>query len=238
VLNKKQTNISAIKMKGRVLIIKNKKLLILSGILLIFSIALTFPYPDAYLSARARSSIFNVPVTTMDGLNIMGIVALLLLLVSLILLVKGLEKYKKRLVFATILLFMLLPIVLISFYQKTLAADVYAISYEIGSSECNFTKNYGENLNGSCEFTFTNHSRDAVLFAIEFYDQYWYEESVRTVSLMNNNAPYMVELKGDETKRVKIESSIEESGIEHQFYSANSTQVNIIIRSEKGERRL
>jgi uncharacterized membrane protein len=102
-------------MKGLVLIIKNKKLLILSGILLIFSIALTFPYPDTYLSARARSSIFNVPVTTMDGLNTIGILALFLLFASLSLLVKGLEKYKMRLVFATILLFMLLPNVMIFF---------------------------------------------------------------------------------------------------------------------------
>ncbi|MGM0904435.1 MAG: hypothetical protein ACQEXB_25470 [Bacillota bacterium] len=168
----------------------------------------------------------------------MGIFTLLLFLVSLFLLVKGLEKYKKRLVFATILIFMLLPNVLTSFYQKTVATDIYAISYELGSSECNFKKINNKTVNANCDFTFTNHSRDEVQFAIEFYEEYWYEESVRIVSLMNLDGPYIVELKGNETKRVNIESDIDVSGQGIHFDSASATLVNLMISSEKGKRKL
>ncbi|WP_404328684.1 hypothetical protein [Mesobacillus maritimus] len=153
-------------------------------------------------------------------------------------LVKGLEKYKKRLVFATILIFMLLPNVLTSFYQKTVVTDIYAINYELGSSECNFKKINNKTVNANCDFTFTNHSRDEVQFAIEFYEEHWYEESVRTVSLMNLDGPYIVELKGNETKRVNIESDIDVSGQGIQFDSASATLVNLMISSEKGKRKL
>ena len=51
------------------------------------------------------------------------------------------------------------------------------------------------------------------------------------VSLMNNNVPYEVKLKGNERKMVKRESNIDVSNMENYIESGGSTFVNIIIKS-------
>ncbi|SEN55557.1 hypothetical protein SAMN05192533_11521 [Mesobacillus persicus] len=219
-------------------IIINKKLLVFAGILFITSTALTFPFPDTYLSSRTLTSIFNIPITTMDGVNTIGVFGLLLLVASLLLLAKSLDKYRVRSVFVAMILFMLMPYLLISIYQQTIATGIYAVNYELDSSQCEFTRVDANTVNGVCEFSFTNNSRNAVEFGVEFYDDYWYEESVQTVSLMNTGAPYKVELAGKEKKRVTVETNIDVSEVENQFDQASSYQVNIKIHAENEERKL
>ena len=73
---------------------------------------------------------------------------------------------------------------------------------------------------------------------MEFYDDYWYEESVQTVSLMNTGAPYTIELKGKEQKRVRLETNIDVSDVENQLDHASSNQVNLKIRADNKERKL
>ena len=57
-------------------------------------------------------------------------------------------------------------------------------------------------------------------------------------SLMNNNAPYEVKLKGNERKTVKIESNIDISNMENHIESGGSTFVNIAIKSGEKVRKL
>lgn len=216
----------------------NKKLLLFAGILFISSTALTFPFPDTNLSSRTLTSVLNIPISTMDGVNMIGVFALLLLVVSLFSFAKSLDKYRARSVLAALLLFMFLPSLLVSFYQQTFAIGIYAVSYELDSSQCEFTRVDANTVNGVCEFTFTNHNRKAVEFGVEFYDDYWYEESVQTVSLMNTGAPYTIELKGKEQKRVRLETNIDVSDVENQLDHASSNQVNLKIRADNKERKL
>lgn len=56
---------------------------------------------------------------------------------------------------------------------------------------------------------FENHSSEEVHFTVEFFEEYWFEEDFRSLSLMNNGAPYEVALKGKERKTVKIETDID-----------------------------
>lgn len=58
------------------------------------------------------------------------------------------------------------------------------------------------------------------------------------VSLMNNNSPYVVKLKGNERKTVKVESNIDVSNIENHVENGGSTGVNIIIKSGEKIRKL
>ncbi len=58
------------------------------------------------------------------------------------------------------------------------------------------------------------------------------------VSLMNNNDPYEVKLKGNERKTVKIESNIDVSNMENHIEQGSSTGVNIIIKSGEKIRKL
>ena len=58
------------------------------------------------------------------------------------------------------------------------------------------------------------------------------------VSLMNNNAPYRVKLRGNGTKRVIIETNIDISKLENQIDGGEATDVNIIIKSGRSSRKL
>jgi hypothetical protein len=93
-------------------------------------------------------------------------------------------------------------------------------------------------LRGKCELPFENHSRKDVKFTIEFYEKYLFEDDIRMVSLMNNNADYEVKLKGNESKTLIIESDIDVSNIENHVESGSSTGVNIVIKSKGKLRKL
>lgn len=219
-------------------IIKNKRLLLIAFILFIASMALNFPFPHDYQGALEKSAIFNITITTLDGVNYIGVFTLLLLIASLYLFGKSLKRYHARSVFTAILLFMLLPVFLVPSYQKTFATDIYAVSYDRNSSQCEFTMNNETQLIGVCELVFKNHASSDVQFTINFYEKYWFENDKRMLSLMNNDAPYEVELRGKQRKKVKIETVIDVTDLENHTDGGNATDVHIIINSEKGSRKL
>ena len=76
------------------------------------------------------------------------------------------------------------------------------------------------------------------IISIEFYEKYYFEDDLRMVSLMNNNIPYEVKLKGNERKTVKTKSEIDVSNIENDVESGSSTGVNIIVKSGGKVRKL
>nr|WP_134163612.1 hypothetical protein [Evansella clarkii] len=86
---------------------------------------------------------------------------------------------------------------------------------------------------------FENHSSEEVHFTVEFFEEYWFEEAFRSLSLMNNGAPCEVELKGKERKTVKIETDIDSfaSGY-HLGGEFINYEISFIINSEQGQRRL
>ena len=98
-------------------------------------------------------------------------------------------------------------------------------------SYCQFDMIDAITLHGECELTFENYSSKDAQFSIEFYEEYFFEDDIQMVSLMNNNAPYEVRVKGSERKIVKIESNIDVSNIENHVEHGSSTGVYIIIKS-------
>ena len=145
----------------------------------------------------------------MNGFHYVGITSLLLLIVSLYLLVKSLKKYHVRWVLIAIMVAIFTPPFVSSTFQKTIATGIYAISYQSHESICNFEMKNETTLHGVCELPFDNYSRNSNQFTIEFYEHYPFEDDVRMVSLMNNDAPYEVRLRGKERKRVIIETDID-----------------------------
>ncbi|MFE3577336.1 hypothetical protein [Lysinibacillus sp. NPDC059133] len=89
-----------------------------------------------------------------------------------------------------------------------------------------------------CELPFENYSRTSNQFTIEFYERYPFEDDVRIVTLMNNDAPYEVKLRGKERKRVIIETDIDVSQMENHIDGGQANYVTIIIKSGEITRKL
>jgi hypothetical protein len=153
-------------------LIKNAKYLFVSIFLLIFSMALNFPFPHEYPLGQEVSSVFNIPITTTNGLSYIGVTALTLLFASLYFLLKSLEMFHVRMVLLALAAVVFIPPNIASGYQKTFATGIYAISYERSVSTCHFEMIDKKILYGTCNLPFENYSEHDVKFNIEFYDKY------------------------------------------------------------------
>lgn len=220
------------------ILIKDKKFLYLALIIFFASMTLNLPFPHETSYGETVISMLNIPVQSVNGLHYVGITSLLLLIASLYLLVKSLNKYHARFVVIAIMVAMIMPHFIVSSFQKTFATGIYAISYGSNESHCSFEMINETTLHGDCELALKNYSRNDVQFIIEFYEQYKVESDERMVSLMNNNAPYEVRLRGQESKRVKIETNIDVSKMKNHIDSGEATGVGIIIKSGVKSRKL
>ncbi|MGG3468665.1 hypothetical protein ABES02_14435 [Neobacillus pocheonensis] len=218
--------------------LKNKKFLILALILLIVSLILNFPFPHEYRYGESLMSVFNIPITTVNGPSLVGIASFSVFIAGLFFLAKSLTKYQGRLVLLAILISTIAPTYFAELFQRTIATGIYAISYNHDESNCRFEMTNKTILHGECELPFENYSKDDDQFSIEFYEEYAFENDVPILSLMNNNAPYKVKLRGKESRRVKIETNINVSKMPHHIDSGEANGVNIIIKSGKNHRKL
>ncbi|MFC9542135.1 hypothetical protein ACFTQ7_19995 [Lysinibacillus sp. NPDC056959] len=218
--------------------VKDKKLIYIALVPFFISMALNFPFPSKNFYGEEVASVLNIPIVTVNGFNYVGITSFLLLMASLYLLVKSLKKYRIRSVLIAIMVAIFTPPIVASTFQKNIATGIYAIAYESEESICNFEMKNESTLHGVCELPFENYSRATTQFTIEFYERYPFEDDVRMVSLMNNDAPYEVQLKGKERKRVIVETDIDVSQMEKHIDSGESTYVSIIIKSGEITRKL
>ncbi|MGG1396752.1 hypothetical protein ABE288_02695 [Bacillus salipaludis] len=192
---------------------------------------MNFPFPHEHPYGETIVSVLNIPLRTVGGIQYVGIISLCLLLVSLYLLWTSVEKYRTRIVWLGIFLALFAPSYIARSFQKTFAKGIYAIYYDRDASNCKFEMTNKTTLHGKCELPFENYSREDVFFTIEFYEKYPFEEDVNMVTLMNNNAPYKVSLRGKERKRVKIETYIDVSKMKNHAVSGESNSISIIIKS-------
>ncbi|RSD29052.1 hypothetical protein [Mesobacillus subterraneus] len=94
--------------------IKNKRFLGIAILLFSLSIMISFPFPHEYPMGQELTSALNIPITTINGINYVGVTALAMLAGSLFFLVKSLEKFHMRLVLLAIVATVFLPIGLVS----------------------------------------------------------------------------------------------------------------------------
>lgn len=219
--------------------IKSKKMLWIALSLFIISTAISFPFPHAIPYGETIISVFNFPIRTVNGLNFMGVFSFALFIASLFFLTRSLKKYHKRAVLIAIILVVLLPQMLISSYQKTIATGIYAVFYDREASYCEFEMVGESTLGGECELSFENYSTDDLQYTLEFHESYPFEDEVPMVSLMNHNkVPYEVSIEGKEKKVVKIKTNIDVSNIENHVEGGSASDINIIIRSGDKIRKL
>ncbi|WP_071458856.1 hypothetical protein [Bacillus massilinigeriensis] len=218
--------------------IKNKKLFYISLVFFVASFVLNFPFPHEGPYGETIALAFSIPISSADGLQYVGIVSIVLLITSLILLAKSIKKYRGGVIWLAFAIAVFAPSMMATAYQQTLGTDIYAITYEQDQSNCEFKMTNEKTLQGECKLPFENYSNKAVQFTVGFYEKYYFEEDVPMISLMNNNAPYVVKLKGNEKKTVKLKSSIDVSELKEHIGDGSASGVNIFIKSGEKVRRL
>lgn len=212
--------------------IKDKKFLYISLILILTSMALNFPFPNEnYFDAK--SIMLNITISTIHGgFRYIGIASLVLLILGLYFLGKSLEKYHVGFIVIALIIASILPPLLAKSLQKTFATGIYAINYERDKSDCRFDMTKAITLHGVCKLPFENYSKKGVQFTVELHDE------LEMLSIMNKNAHYDVKLSGKESKVVKFETEIDVSKMKKHIGSGQSTDVNIIIKSGNKSRKL
>ncbi|MEH7347655.1 hypothetical protein [Gottfriedia acidiceleris] len=217
--------------------LKNKKFFYISIILFLISVAFnsTFPNDD---TLGAKFSVNNIPITKESGINYVGITSLLFLIASFYFLAKSLKKFKVRIILVALFISVSIPSFLANAYQKTMATDIYAVSYERSKSKCSFEMKNETIMHAECKLPFINYSHNDVLFIIEFYDKYPFEDEGVMLSLMRKNGPYKVRLGRNESKVVKIETDINVSKNKKHVDSGETTEVHLMISSKGKSRKI
>jgi len=216
--------------------IKNKKMFYIAIILFVATLILNLPFPNKSSLGETVASDFNIPIRSANGLLYVGITSLILLLAGLYFLNISLNKYHFRAILIAIIAAIFAPSMIVSLYQETFATGIYAVSYKRELSNCNFDMINKKTLHGECKLPLKNYSSNDVKFNIEFYDEY--DGGLPMVTLMNNNGPYEVKLKGNQRKTEKIEADIDVSKIEKHIISGNAAGVNIVLKSGRKMRKL
>ncbi|WP_246231612.1 hypothetical protein [Sporosarcina jiandibaonis] len=217
---------------------KDRKFIYIALVPFIISMVLNFPFPHKNPYGETVVTALNIPIRTVNGFHYVGLASLLLLIASLSLLGKSLRKYHVRFQFLAIMIAIFIPPFIASTYQKTVATGIYAISYQSDESNCNFEMKNETTLHGVCELLFENYNKGNTQFTVEFYEHYPGEDDLPMLSLMNNDALYVVTLKGKERKRIVIKKDIDVSQMKNHIEWGQASDITIIIKSGEKTRKL
>lgn len=150
------------------MIVRNyKKFYIAIGIFILVMIV-NSPFPHEVPFGSGSIWILNITIRDLDGFNLVGVFLLMILCVGIYLLATSLEKYRVRLVLLGLFLYSTLHLLVINVYQNTLAAGIYAIDYDLDTSECNFEQLDDNRMEVICDLPLENLSDNEVDFDIRF----------------------------------------------------------------------
>lgn len=216
--------------------IRSKVALISSAIILCICMYLFFPFPDNVL-LDSRSTFMTFPIRNKNGYIVLGIIGSVLFVIAMILLVIGLKKYHFRTALIVAIVYVLLPQILITFYQETLASGISAISYD-GNGTCNFDFVSEDLLNGECNFVLHNHSNEAVSLELEFLDSYFMDDGVRMESLMNLAGPYSITIEANHKKSIQLNELLDVSDVPKHIEGGSSVNSHFKIIDDETTRTL
>ncbi|KON90558.1 hypothetical protein AF331_09280 [Rossellomorea marisflavi] len=212
--------------------IKNKASVLTAMAIFLICMALYFPFPENKLS-EARTVFMSFPITDSDGFVILGIIGSFLYINAIVFLVRGLKKYRIRLVLLTMFAYAAAPTMAIWLYQHTLASGIYALSYD-DRSECTFESDGDGHIYATCDIELKNHSRNDVSFNLQLLDS-TYDKQFPPEEFLKGSYPVTVEGKGSHT--VLIEDEIDRPDLKGEFNGASSGFLRIKATDGDSERR-
>jgi hypothetical protein len=142
------------------------------------------------------------------------------------------KKYHFRTIVIVLIVYAILPYLLITMYQETLAKGITAISYD-GNGKCNFNDEGKGLVNGECDLVLHNRSNEAVSFELEFLDSSFVEDEVRMESLMNLAGPYRITIEANRKKSIHLKELLELSDVPNHV--EEGTSINIHFKLIDGE---
>jgi hypothetical protein len=211
-------------------------LYIANGIFVLVMI-LNLPFPHAVPFSAGNVYIMGIQIKGSTGFNFVGLLLIVALCVGVYLLATSLEKYRVRLVFLTFVLYGLLPQFMVDFYQNTFASGIYAIAYDLESSECLFEKLDEQRMDVMCDLPLENLSDKKVRFDIRFLNASLLGDQRNLIPVINEAGPFKISLQGRETKVVRIQTEVDISRL-HSYSDGGSTHVHIEVVQENKMRRL
>ena len=204
--------------------IKSKWALISSVIILIICMYLYFPFPNNVMF-EARTTFMSFPIRNQDGYILLGIIGSVLFIIAMILLGVGMKKYHFRTIIIVLIAYAVLPNLLITTYQETLASGITAISYD-GNGECHFESVDKNLLTGECDLVLHNRSNETVSFELEFIDSFFMEDNVRMTSLMNLAGPYSITIEANGKKSIHLKELLDLSDVPKHIDGGMSSDVH------------
>jgi len=155
----------------------------------------------------------------------------------MILLIVGIKKYHFRTIIITLIIYALLPKLLITIYQETLAVGISAISYD-GNGTCEFQDMNENLLDGECNLMLHNRSNETVSFELEFLDSLFMEDEVRMESLMNIGGPYSITIEANRKKSVHLKGFLDLSDVPKHIDGGSSMNIQLKLIDKKTVRIL
>jgi hypothetical protein len=211
--------------------VRSKVALIVSAVILCICMSFYFPFPNNK-TLDARTTFMMFPIRDQDGYIVLGIIGSVLFVIAVILLVIGLRKYHLRTMLIVVLIYSLLPTLMITMYQETIAKGITAISYD-GNGICHFDSVNEDFLNGECSLVLHNRSSESVSFELEFLDSFSPEEEVRMQSLMNLHGPLKFTIEGNSKETIEVKKLLNLTDVPNHIGAG--TSMNIHIKLMEGE---
>ncbi|MFD1848527.1 hypothetical protein [Oceanobacillus bengalensis] len=207
--------------------VRSKLALFSSFIILAICMYLFFPFPNN-VTLEARSQFMSFPISNQDGYILLGIIGSILFVIAMILLVIGMNKYRFRAVIIVAVVYTILPNLLITMYQETLASGIQAISYD-SQGECSFEYVSEDLLNGECNLVLHNRSSEDVSFELEFIDSSYFEDEVRMESLMNVAGPHHFTIEANHKNSIHLKELLDLSDIPKHIEGGSSSDIHFRI---------
>ncbi|WP_087974970.1 hypothetical protein [Oceanobacillus rekensis] len=205
--------------------IRSKVALISSAVILGICMYLFFPLTNNVM-IEASTTFMSFPIRDQDGYIFLGIIGSVLFIIAMILIVIGMKKYRFRTMVIVVIVYSILPNLLITLYQETLATGITAISYD-SNGECNF-ENVGEDLlNGECNLVLHNRSNEEVSFKLEFLDSLFMDDDVQMESLMNLAGPYRMTIEANRKQSIHLKELLDLSEVPNPIDGGGSSNVHI-----------
>lgn len=206
--------------------VKNKLALFSSFVILCICMYLFFPFPNNVM-LEARTTFMSFPIQDQDGYITLGIIGSVLIVIALILLVIGMKKYQVRTILAVGIVYTVLPNLLITTYQETLAIGIAAISYD-NNGQCNFEL-MDQKMSGECNLVLHNRSNETVSFELEFIDSFFMEDDVQMESLMNLAGPYRITIEANQKESIQIKELLDLSDVPRHIDGGESSGIHFHI---------
>ena len=215
--------------------IKSKVALITSVVILVICMSLFFPFPNNVM-LEVRTIFMSFPIRNQDGYIWLGVIGSILFIIAMVLLMISITKYRIRTFLITVIVYTLLPQLLITMYQETLASGIYAISYDHNGT-CYFNGVGEDLLMGECNLVLYNRSNQDVTFELEFLDASFMED-IRMESLMNLAGPYKITIEANSKKPIHISEFLNVKDVPNHIEGGSSNNIHLKLIDGKAVRIL